>query len=204
MGRRSGPGAYDPSVPFLGGSDRLPRRPDRVVVCGTTGAGKTTVARRVAGVLGVPRVEIDALRHGPNWTPRASFVDDVTAFSAGPSWVTEWQYDEVRPMLVARADLMIWLDLPRATVMRQVVARTLRRRLHHEVLWNGNVEPPLRTILTDPDHIVRWAWSSGHLTAGRVTATARDRPALPVVRLRSRREIRRWLDGPLTAAALPA
>ena len=54
----------------------------------------------------------------------------------------------VRANVADRADLMVWLDLPRATVMRQVTARTLRRRLTRQELWNGNVEPPLRTILT--------------------------------------------------------
>ena len=36
--------------------------------------------------------------------------------------------------------------LGRPMVLRQVTTRTLRRRLRREVLWNGNVEPPLRTI----------------------------------------------------------
>ena len=30
-------------------------------------------------------------------------------------------------------------------------------RLGRQVLWNGNIEPPLWTVFTDPEHIVRWA-----------------------------------------------
>ncbi len=37
-------------------------------------------------------MEIDALFHGPAWTPRATFAAEVDAFSAEPEWVTEWQY----------------------------------------------------------------------------------------------------------------
>jgi adenylate kinase family enzyme len=182
----------------LGAGDPLPGRPRRVLVAGASGSGKTTLARRLSAVLGVPHVEIDALRHGPGWEPREAFEADVDAFSSGPEWVTEWQYDQVRGTLALRADLLVWLDLPRRVVMRQVVLRTVRRRLRREELWNGNTEPPLHELFTDPEHVVRWAWSSYGWSAQRVTALPDD---LTVVRLRSRRETRRWLAGPLRDAA---
>jgi hypothetical protein len=69
------------------------------------------------------------------------------------------------------------------------------------VLWNGNVEPPLWTILTDPEHIVRWAWTTHDKTAARVAALLQKRPDLVVVRLISRSDIERWLTGPLQRTA---
>lgn len=188
-------------MPILTCEEALPGRPRRVLVAGTSGSGKTTLAARVSEVLGVPHIEIDALFHGPSWTPRSDFEAEVLRFSAQPTWVTEWQYHQVRELLAERADLLVWLDLPRVTVMRQVGLRTLRRRLRREVLWNGNVEPRLRTMLRDPDHIIRWAWSTHHKTAVRVDALLRRRPEVPVVRIRSRPEARRWVTGALTAAA---
>ncbi|MEU4237075.1 AAA family ATPase [Actinoplanes sp. NPDC026619] len=188
-------------MPVLDAAEPLPRRPRRVLVAGASGSGKTTLAARVGVLLGAPHVEIDGLYHGPSWTRRAEFEDDVHRFSAGPSWVTEWQYDSVRAHLADRADLLIWLDLPRTTVMRQVVRRTLLRRLRRQQLWNGNVEPPLRTILTDPDHIVRWAWNTHGRTAGRVEELSARRGDLPIVRLRRRAEIDQWLQGPLAVSA---
>jgi hypothetical protein len=88
--------------------------------------------------------------------------------------------------------VIVWLDLPTAVVMRRVVVRTLRRRLRREVLWNGNTEPPLRAVFTDPDHIVRWAWKTRHATAERVAAVLEERPELVVVRLRTASEVKRW------------
>ena len=190
-------------MPLLGLADELPARPQRVVVAGASGAGKTTLAARIARQLGLPHVEIDALYHGPDWTPRPSFVADVEELSAGPAWVTEWQYSVARPVLLARADLMVWLDLPRSTVMRQVTGRTLRRRLAGTVLWNGNLEPPLHTFFTDPEHVVRWAWTTYPLAGLRVEEAARDRPELAVVRLTGRRSAGRWVDGPLRRSAGP-
>lgn len=184
-------------MPLLGPLDAVPCCPRRVLVAGTSGSGKTSLAARIAACLRVPHVEIDSLYHGPGWTPRPSFVADVHRFSAGPRWVTEWQYGAVRAHLADRADLLVWLDLPRARVMRQVLWRTVNRRLRRQRLWNGNVEPPLWTVFTDRQHIVRWAWSTHHQTAARVNDLLARRPDLPVVRLRSHTDARRWLRGPL-------
>jgi len=188
-------------VPLLDEYAELPHRPRRVLVAGTSGSGKTTLARRIAEVLQLPHVEIDALYHGPGWTPRPSFVDDVAALTAQPSWVTEWQYTPARERLARAADLLVWLDLPRATVMRQVTRRTLRRRLRREQLWNGNIEPSLWTFFTDDEHIVRWAWRTHGTTASRIAGVLQDRPELPVVRLTSHAAASRWLTSRLAQAA---
>jgi len=181
--------------------DPLPARPRRIVVAGTSGAGKTTVARALSDRLHIPHVDIDGLYHGPGWVPRPEFDADVAAFVATDTWVTEWQYSAVRPLLLARADLLVWLDLTRPQVLAQLVPRTLRRRLRRVELWNGNVEPPLWTILTERDHILRWAWRTHPKTAARVRTVLASPDPPVVVRLRNRREVDAWLDGPVAARA---
>jgi adenylate kinase family enzyme len=163
----------------------------RVIVAGSSGAGKTTLARRISGCLGIPHVEIDALFHGPNWEQRPSFVADVDSFSAGPAWVTEWQYDAVKPLLADRADTLVWLHFRRTTVMWRVMRRTVVRRLRKEVLWNGNQELPLLTFFTNKDHVIRWAWRT-HAERER-QLRAGLRPGLHLVELRTQREVDRWV-----------
>ncbi|MBD8061955.1 AAA family ATPase [Oceanitalea stevensii] len=181
--------------------DPLPRRPRRVLVAGVSGAGKTTLARRVGSLVGAPHTEIDALFHGPGWVPRTEFLDDVRAFAAQDAWTTEWQYSEARPILAARADLLVWLDLPFTTVtLPRLLRRTVGRRVRREELWNGNVEPPLWTVLTDREHVVRWAVHTRGKLRVRVPQLEEHAPHLVVVRLRSPREVTRWVDGPLRAA----
>jgi hypothetical protein len=94
---------------------------------------------------------------------------------------------------LARAQLMVWLDLPTRLVLWQLTRRTLRRRVHREQLWNGNVEAPLHTLLTDRDHVLRWAWRTRHRYAGLDRELSVGRPDLPVVRLTSHDEARRWV-----------
>jgi adenylate kinase family enzyme len=166
----------------------------RIIIVGTSGAGKTTLAERVADRLGIEHVEIDGLHHGPGWAPRDSFVDDVRAFAAGEAWVSEWQYTEARPITLERATLAVWLDYPVWLRMSRVVRRTVRRWARREKLWNGNQEPPLWQFFTDPDHIVRWAWRTRHMyddLPKRLAAAGR--PSLPLVRLRSQVETEAWL-----------
>lgn len=184
-------------MPLLTARHALPHGPRRVLVAGGSGAGKTTLARRIAGVLDLPYVELDGLFQGPGWTPRPSFRAEVQCFSSGPAWVTEWQYESARPLLAARADTLVWLDLPRPVVLARAVRRTVRRRVRRERLWHGNVEPPLWRVLTDAEHVVRWAWATEPLVAPRVLTALGERPELVVVRLRRRGDVPRWLAGPL-------
>ncbi len=86
----------------------------------------------------------------------------------------------------------MWLDLPTPVVIRRVTHRTVRRRLRHEVLWNGNQEPPLRTFFTDDGHVVRWAWSTRNRLRRLDGWLAREAPHLVVVRLRSRAQVEDW------------
>jgi adenylate kinase family enzyme len=195
--------ADDAGVAPLSWDDPLPLRPRRILVAGTSGAGKTTLAAALSARLGLWHIDIDGLYHGPGWVPRPEFGADVAAFVAADEWVTEWQYSAVRPLLLSRADLLVWLDLTRPQVLAQLLPRTLRRRLRRVELWNGNVEPPLWTILTRRDHIVRWAWRTHPKTAARVRTVLASADPPAVVRLRNRREIRTWLDGPVAVHAAP-
>ena len=77
-------------------------------------------------------------------------------------------------------------------VASRIIRRTLRRALHRTELWNGLREPPLRTILTDRDHVVRWTVRTHRKHAPRVQALAEQRRELPIVWLSSRREQEAW------------
>ncbi|MCW2928187.1 MAG: adenylate kinase [Thermoleophilia bacterium] len=164
----------------------------RVLVAGISGAGKTTLARQLAGRLGLPRHELDALHHGPGWVKRPSFEEDVTAFADDPAWVCEDQYQRLLGTLLwERADTVVWLDLPRRVVMRRVLWRTASRMVLRTELYNGNREQP--RALLDPGHPVRWAWSQHAARRAHTAALAAAHPTVRVVRLHTPREVAAWL-----------
>jgi adenylate kinase family enzyme len=169
--------------------------PRRILVAGSAGSGKSTLARELSIRLGLPYTELDSLYHGPDWTPRESFRRDVERMVAADAWVSEWQYTPVRPLLLERADVLVALDYSRARVMARVVRRTLRRRLRRIELWNGNREPPLRTILHDEDHIIRWAWRMFAHNRRRMRILEQSPPPGVVVhRFRTPRETSMWVS----------
>lgn len=193
--RADNSGAAHVDAQIDAGPPPLPQRgPRRILVAGSSGSGKTTLARRIGVALDIPHVELDALFHGPGWTRLPDFEKQVRRLVAQPAWVTEWHYSQARPLLARSADLLVWLDLPRAVVMRQVVARTVSRRLRRTQLWNGNVEGPLWRAVVRRDGIIRWAWRTYHPTRERVQALAAQRLDLPIVRLTSHAQAAAWVE----------
>lgn len=137
----------------------------RIVVIGSSGAGKTTLARRIAVRLGIAQIELDALNWGPGWrnlsveAPEV-FLGRVKDASAARAWVSDGNYGSARPILFDRATDVIWLDYSRAVVMRRVIWRSIRGALERGELWpgTGNRETVWRWL--DPEHPIRWAWST--------------------------------------------
>lgn len=136
----------------------------RVSVVGSTGSGKTTVARAVAETLGYPYLELDSVYHQPGWIPLPDdeFRSIVSEFVAQESWVIDGNYTHggVLDLSWQRADTVVWVDPPKRTVMQRVVRRTVRRAVTREELWNGNREPLSNFTSWDPEeNIIRWAWT---------------------------------------------
>lgn len=154
------------------------------------------MARRLSERMGAPHVELDALFHGPGWQPADAdaFLAAVERATSDDTWVVDGNYRAVvgEGPVWARADTVVWLDLPRRVVMRQVVLRTLRRGLRREVLWNGNREPLAGLLRWDPERsVVRWAWTTYDERRRRLEAAMASPSCthLRFVRLRSRAEV---------------
>jgi adenylate kinase family enzyme len=114
----------------------------RVVVGGSTASGKSTFARSLAERMGVPLVELDALRHGPNWTetPDAEFRARIDPLTARDAWVVDGNYSMTMDLTWGRADTLVWLDFSLRLILWRLFLRTNRRIFSKEVLWNGNRE----------------------------------------------------------------
>ena len=114
----------------------------RVMVRGTTGSGKTTLARALAERLGVEYVEMDAIHHLPNWTERpreetCAIVDEIVGRDG---WVIDGNYGHALDHHFEKANAIVWLDYSFLTVFSRLFVRTVRRSLRKEELWAGNRE----------------------------------------------------------------
>jgi adenylate kinase family enzyme/8-oxo-dGTP pyrophosphatase MutT (NUDIX family) len=165
----------------------------RINVKGTSGAGKTTVARTLAARLGLSYVELDELHHGPNWTEASAdeLHAKVRAFmeTARDGWVIDGNYDtKLGELVVGAADTIVWLDLPLRAKLRRVWRRTRARIRGDEKLWNDNVES-WRSAFWGRKSLFAWTIRS-HFRQRREWS---NRFGDTVVRLRSEAEVQDWL-----------
>ena len=168
----------------------------RIHVIGTSGAGKTTVARRLAAARGVPHVELDALHWLPGWVERDrdAFRSLLQAELEAPAWVVDGNYlGRASDILWERATTIVWLDLPRHEVMWQVTRRTFGRWWHDETLWGTNKERLRNALLSREDSILWWAWTTWARRRREYSALFAEPRPQDVIALRSRREVDAWL-----------
>jgi adenylate kinase family enzyme len=112
-----------------------------VLVVGMSGTGKTTAARRVATVLGLPFYEMDALAIGPRWSLAPDLVDQVGRITAEPAWIFDsWGYPAVRDMMWRSADTILWLDYPARVVLPRLIWRSAVRTATRTDVFGGNRE----------------------------------------------------------------
>jgi adenylate kinase family enzyme len=173
----------------------------RVSVVGSTGTGKTTYARRLAKILGVPHTELDAIVWQPNWTllPQDEFRARVAERISAPGWVVDGNYGgaEVRPMVWALADTIIWLDFSLPVIYRRLLRRTVTRIRDGRELWpgTGNRET-VRNAFFSRESLFVWAIKTYWRRKRNYEALfARAEYAHAAkLRFRTPNEAERWLD----------
>lgn len=170
----------------------------RVSVIGPAGAGKSTLARWLARLVDCPWAELDGVCHQAGWTrlDPAELARCVAVVAAAEDWVIDGNYSATSAVVWPRADTVIWLDLPRQTIMRRVIWRTIRRVVGRTELWNGNRERWRNLLTWDPEEsVISRAWHKHPEFRELFTAAAAD-PAnghLRFIRLTSPAEVRQFM-----------
>ncbi len=175
----------------------------RIAAVGTTGSGKTTLARQIAQRLAVPFVEEDALAWEPNWTmaPRDVLRQRIAEALSGEAWVVDGNMFSLGHPNLQRADTVIWLDLPLSTILWRLLWRTFRRVTTREELWSGNRER-WRVAFFSRDSLLWYALRTFRARRRAYAAlfAQAEYAHLTVVRLRSQWAARAWLSGILVSA----
>jgi adenylate kinase family enzyme len=163
-------------------------------VYGVTGSGKTTLAERLSAATGIPWHQVDDLTWEPGWVqvPADEQRRRIEAICAGESWILDTAYSTWIDVPLARVQLIVALDLPRAVSLTRLLRRTIARVVDRRPVCNGNRET-LRQVFSQ-DSIILWHFRAFTSERRRIDAWEADPDAPPLVRLRSARAVEEWLS----------
>jgi adenylate kinase family enzyme len=102
----------------------------RIVIIGSGGAGKTSLALDLGKKLSIPVHHLDAIFWRRDWKPveRREFEAAQRDLMTAPAWVIDGNYGGTMEFRLAAADTIIFMDLPRVTCLWGALKRRIQQR----------------------------------------------------------------------------
>jgi len=103
------------------------------MIVGGPGSGKSTFARTLGDITGLPVFHMDIIHHLPGWAERPldEKIPMANAIEAKSNWIFEGGLSATYANRAARADTVIWLDLPLALRYRRILKRRFEYNRKH-------------------------------------------------------------------------
>ena len=163
----------------------------RVAIIGSGGAGKSTLARKLGEITGLPVVHLDREYWRPGWTetPKPEWRARVEQLVRGEEWIIDGNFGGTMEIRLAAADTVVLLDFPRTLCMYRAIRRA--------VTYQNRTRPDMGPGCTEKVDIefIRWIWQF----PGKTLATIEERlaklgPDAELVRLHSPNEVEAFLS----------
>lgn len=165
----------------------------RVMILGQPGSGKSTLARRLGARTGLPVFHMDHIHWLPGWVerPQAEKIALAHAIEARAEWIFEGGLSATYDTRAARADLVIWLDVPLGLRLWRVTRRAL--------LGWGRRRPDMQVDCPEDPRLLPgfwgFVWRTRHSGRDRIAAVMAGLPAgTRQLRLTSLGGVRAFLD----------
>ena len=167
----------------------------RIMIVGGPGSGKSTLARKLGDRLNLPVFHMDQIHWQENWIerPLTEKLPLALAVEARQSWIFEGGMSDTYENRAARAEVLIWLDMPVGLRLWRVIKRLFR------YLGKAEGRPDLPKGCVERIHpktwdFYRYIWTSRHSSRAKIAQLLKNvRGDLHVVHLCSPREVRCWL-----------
>lgn len=102
----------------------------RILIIGSGGAGKSTLARQLGERLRLDVYHLDALMWRPGWVmaPREERIDIQQQLVKKNQWIIDGNFGNTLDLRLQAADTVILIDLPRLVCVYRVFRRVARYR----------------------------------------------------------------------------
>ena len=164
----------------------------RVAIFGNAGGGKSTLARELAAITGLPLHVVDMLEFRPGGVavPPEEYLRTHNALIAGEKWIIDGYGGKTVWERLAAADTLIHVDLPLPVHAIGVTKRLVQGLFSPPQGWPEG-SPVIASSLSS--YRVLWPCSR-HLTPQYRSYMSRAAAGKRIVHLRSRREIKEFLE----------
>ncbi|WGH77765.1 P-loop NTPase family protein [Jannaschia ovalis] len=171
----------------------------RVMIIGQPGSGKSTFARAMGALTFLPVYHVDRIHWQSGWIarPRAETTRLCAAIEAKPAWIFEGGHSATWHNRLARADTLIWLDLPVGARLGRIARRTVR--------WWGRTRPDLPDGCPEQMSLAFWRYVWRTRATGRARCAelmARAGPGHAIHHLEGARAARSYLAALRRAVAV--
>lgn len=158
----------------------------RVLIIGSGGAGKSTLARRLGEATGIEVIHLDKLYWKPNWVemPKAEMREIITELLKGDEWIIDGNFGSTMELRIAACDTVIFLDMPRIVCIYHILKRVLKYR--------NTTRPDMGEGCAEKFDLkfLGWVWNFPKTTKPqieeRLKRFERDKT---IIRLRSKRDV---------------
>ena len=101
---------------------------ERIIIIGSCGAGKSTLAVSLAQKLSLPLVHLDKIKFIGNWQERSKedFDEILLSELKKPRWIIDGNYNRTIPLRMQYCDTVIFLDFPRLVCIWGVIKRVIK------------------------------------------------------------------------------
>lgn len=173
--------------------------PKRYAIVGATSSGKTTLAKKLAVIIGGDFIDLDALHWEPNWVEAKDDVFRERTLKAieKDCWVVAGNYKQVRDTVWTRAEAVIWLDYPFPLVFWRLISRIVYRSATREKIFSGNQEQFWRHMkVWSNESLIHWLFK----TYWKIKRNYPNLFALPehshlqIIRFKTPKQATSWLE----------
>jgi adenylate kinase family enzyme len=100
----------------------------RILIIGSGGAGKSTLARRLGDATRIEVIHLDKLHWKPNWTspPKEEWRKTVEEQLKKETWIIDGNFGGTMEMRLWACDTVIYLDFPRTICFYRALKRAVK------------------------------------------------------------------------------
>lgn len=161
----------------------------RIMIVGSGGTGKSTLAKELGSVLSLPIYHLDFYYWRPGWipTPKKEWDEFVSRLANKTLWIIDGNFNRTMDIRLNQADTVIFLDYSRWSCLYGVIKRRF--------MYHGQTRPDLNEGCAEKLdwEFIRWVWGFEKKQAPKLREKLHKIDDKQLYHFRNRKQLQKWL-----------